>query len=48
MTPLLAAIEAEQIVIVAIPILSVLAVLMTVVLTHHFRRLQRDDMEATL
>jgi hypothetical protein len=48
MAPLLAAIDEGEIVIVALPILSILAVLMTAILTHHYRKLQRDDMEATL
>jgi hypothetical protein len=33
---------------VAIPVLSILAAVMTIVLTGHYRKLQRDDMEATL
>jgi hypothetical protein len=47
MTPLLA-IVSEDIFFVAIPIFSILVVLMTVILTGHYRKLQRDDMEATL
>jgi len=48
MVPLIAATDVGQIVAVALPILSLLVVLMTVILTSHHRKLQRDDMEATL
>jgi hypothetical protein len=48
MAPLLAAAIDGDILYLAIPILSILAVVMTVVLTGHYRKLQRDDMEATL
>ncbi|REK18652.1 MAG: hypothetical protein DWQ37_03710 [Planctomycetota bacterium] len=46
--PLLLAAGEEEIVIVALPILSGLVVLMTMIITYHARRSQRDDMEATL
>jgi len=48
MAPLIASFSTEEVVIVALPILSVLVVLMTAILTHHHRSLQRDDMESTL
>ena len=48
MAPLIAYVRVDDIVLVAIPILSVLVVLMTAILTNHHRKLQRDDMEATL
>ena len=48
MAPIFAAINEEEILFVAIPILSVLIVLMTAILTSHHRKMQRDDMEATL
>jgi hypothetical protein len=47
MAPLLAVVS-EDIFFVAIPVLSILAAVMTIVLTGHYRKLQRDDMEATL
>jgi hypothetical protein len=47
MTPLLAANTAD-IAFVAIPIGAALIVVMTALLTGHFRKSQRDDMEATL
>jgi hypothetical protein len=47
MAPLLGIVN-EDVFFVAIPILSILVVLMTVILTNHYRKLQRDDMEATL
>jgi hypothetical protein len=47
-TPLLLAASEEDIAIVAIPIVSVLVVAMTAIISHHIRRSQRDDMEATL
>jgi hypothetical protein len=48
MTPLLAAIDIEMIVGIVVPIGSLLAVALTAIITVHRRRLQRDDMEATL
>ena len=48
MAPLIAAFDVEEVIFVALPILSVLVVLMTAILTNHHRKLQRDDMEATL
>jgi cytochrome c-type biogenesis protein CcmH/NrfF len=49
MIPILAITEAEtNILIVAMPVLSAAVVLMTLILTHYRRRMQRDDMEATL
>ena len=38
----------ENIVILALPVLSTAIVLVILILTHHNRRMQRDDMEATL
>jgi hypothetical protein len=49
MTPILAITQAEtDIAIVALPVISAAVVLMTLILTHYRRRMQRDDMEATL
>ena len=48
MEPLIARIDIEEALLVAVPILSVLIVLMTAILTSHHRKMQRDDMEATL
>jgi hypothetical protein len=47
MMPLLAANDAD-IAIVAIPIAAGLIVAITAIVTHHLRKSQRDDMEATL
>jgi hypothetical protein len=47
MPPLLAANDAD-IWIVAIPITAGLIVAVTAIVTHHYRKLQKDDMEATL
>jgi hypothetical protein len=49
MTPFLAVSEGEtNILVVAIPVLSAAIVLLTLILSHYRRRMQRDDMEATL
>jgi hypothetical protein len=47
MLPLLAA-NTSDVAFVAIPIGAILIVVMTAILTGHYRKLQRDDMEATL
>ena len=48
MTPLVADIDVAMILGIVVPIGSLLAVIMTAILTNHYRKLQRDDMEATL
>jgi hypothetical protein len=48
MAPLLASVDVGLLVGIVVPIGSLLAVIMTAILTSHYRRSQRDDMEATL
>lgn len=49
MIPILAITQAEtNILTVALPVLASAVVLMTLILMHYRRRMQRDDMEATL
>lgn len=48
MAPLLAAIDGDQAIAIGIPIIAVFVVAMTGILTTHHRKMQRDDMEATL
>ncbi len=49
MPPLLAALSSQETVVVAsLPILGTIVVIMTAIITYHHRRMQRDDMEATL
>ncbi len=48
MNPLFAEVDVEVMVGIIVPICSLLIVFMTVIITGHYRRMQRDDMEATL
>ncbi len=48
MAPLFAAIDGDQAIAIGVPIIAVFVVAMTAILTAHHRKMQRDDMEATL
>jgi hypothetical protein len=48
MNPLIAETDVEMLVGIIVPIGALLIVFVTVIITGHYRRMQRDDMEATL
>lgn len=48
MAPLVAAVDLGLILGIGVPIGSLLIVILTAIITSHYRKLQHDDMEATL